>query len=489
MNKTIYSLTFTLVALTGCSVGPNYKRPMVDTPTDWRWKEAKPRDAEAKGPWWELFHDADLSRLETEALAQNQNLKAAFARLDQVRAKARLSQGDFFPTLTGAPAWNRYRTSPNTATGVPFPIPSITANDFKVPLDLSYEIDLWGKVRRGFESARYEALASASDYQNILFSVQADVATHYYQLRSIDHEVQILTETIKLREETARIFQERYKTGYSSELDAAQSQTELATAKAELADAKRRRAESQNSLAILCGKPSSSFEVAPQLVSMSPPEVSPGIPSDLLERRPDVAEAERRLAARNADIGVAIAAFFPSVTLTASGGYESAQLKDLFDWESHVWSFGPSISIPIFSGGRNDANLQATRAAYEAAVADYRQQVLVAFQDVDNALAGLRFLNEQAQAQDEALQSARKSADLSIARYKNGVVDYLNVIDAERTRLANELSKVQIDTQRVITTIKLIKAIGGGWMEMPHSEESKKPNQTEATIGPELPRV
>ncbi|NJK90601.1 MAG: efflux transporter outer membrane subunit [Blastochloris sp.] len=449
--------------LAACAMGPNYERPTVDTPPDWRWKKAEPRDAEPKGPWWEKFNDPALNQLQADAALGNQDLKAALARIDQSRAQARVSQADFFPQLSTSPAWQRYRTSGNTASRGGFPNSSTTANDMSIPFDLSYEIDLWGKVRRGFEAARNQMLAQTAAYQNVLFTLQSNIASTYYQIRAVDREINLLEQAVQLRQDSVALFQARFDAGYTNELDVTSTKTVLASAKAELADAKRRRAVLQNALAVLSGRAPSQFDLPPALVSIDPPQVSPGLPSELLERRPDVAEAERILAARNAEIGVAYAAFFPSIRLTAQGGFQSAELRDLFEWESRIWSFGPSINLPIFSGGRLNADLKQTRAAYEEAVATYRQTILVAFQETDDALAALRFLSEQAEAQREAVTSARKSADISIARYRNGVVDYLDVIDAERTRLDNELAVVRVDRERMISTILLIKAIGGGW--------------------------
>jgi multidrug efflux system outer membrane protein len=275
----------------------------------------------------------------------------------------------------------------------------------------------------------------------------------------------MLNQALQLRQEMLNIFQDRFHAGFASELDVSRIQTEVSSAKANLADAKRRRAEFQNALAVLCGKSPTNFEIAPAEISWIPPQIAPGLPSELLERRPDVAEAERRLAACNAEIGVAQAAFFPSIHLTASGGFQSVELEDIFTWENRVWSFGPSISLPIFSGGRNAANLEAAKAAYEEAVARYRQSILVAFREVDDALAAIHFLEEQVVLQQEAVQFANRSSEISNTHYQNGVSDYLDFIDAERTRLSNELQVLKIKNQRMIATIKLIKAIGGGWSQ------------------------
>lgn len=453
--------------LSGCTLGPDYQRPATPVADDYRWKPAEPRDADPKGPWWEMYGDTELNRLQALALENSQTLKAAFSRVDQARARARVSRSDFFPTLTTSPGWQRYRTSETTAPNGGFPTQSITANEFNLPIDLSYEIDLWGKVRRAFEANRNDLLASAAAYQNVLFTLQADVAIAYYNLRTTEREIDILEQTLKLRQDSLDLFRQRNAAGVSSELDATRAQTELSTAQADLASARRRRATHVSTLALLCGQPAPAFTIAPALVKLEPPVIDPGIPSSLLERRPDVGEAERTLAARNADIGVAQAAFFPSIRLTAGAGLQSAELSDLSMWESRIWSFGPQITLPIFAGGRNAAALEEARAAYEEAVANYRQSILVAFQEVDDALAGLRYLQEQSLAQTAAVDAARKSASLSITRYRNGVVNYLDVIDAERSRLQTELQAVRIDGERMTTSVLLVKAIGGGWKAAP----------------------
>lgn len=447
--------------VSGCSVGPDYKRPEVETPADWRWKQASPRDEESKGPWWEAFGDSELNRLQERAFAANQDLKAAAARVQQARARARVTASEFYPNITANPSWQRYRTSSSVASS--FPMESITANDFRLPIDLSYEVDLWGRVRRSFESSRNEMLASAADFQNVLFTLQADLATTYFRLRSLDREIEVLNEAVTIREHNRSTFEAREKAGYSSQLDVSRAQTDLSVASSSLADTKRRRAEMEHALAILCGASPSQLEIAPRPTTLEPPEVRPGIPSELLERRPDIAQAERRLASRNAQIGVAYAAFFPTIRLTGSAGYQSAELSDLFNWGSRVWSMGPSVSIPISAFGLNHSKLKQTRAAYDEAVAQYHQTILVAFREVDDSLAALRFLKEQSMALNEARIAAKKTSELALIRYNQGLLDYLGVIDAERSRLDSDLQFVRVNVERTISTIRLIKAIGGGW--------------------------
>jgi len=474
-----YLLCIAALFVSACAMGPDYKRPTVDVPTDWRWKKAEPRDDAKKGPWWEVFNDPKLNELETLAKKDNQDLKAAISRIDEDRSNARISRGDLLPDLTANPSWQRYR---NIQQQNP-PIPASTLNSYKVPFDLSYEIDLWGKVRRGFESAQQTALATVAAYRNILFTLQADVAVTYFEIRSYDQQIIVLKESVKLRSDARKIAADRVAAGADNELQVKQADIEVATARATLATAELQRATYQNHLAVLCGLPTGKFGIPPSPGLPKVPKISPGIPSDLLERRPDIAEAERTLAARNAEIGVAYATFFPTISLTASGGYQSAELKDIFNWENSVWSFGPNISLPIFSGGRSEAQLEKAKAAYQEAVAKYRQSVLLAFEDVDNALAGCKFLDERAEALNDGVTAARQSAEIATTRYKSGAVNYLDVIEAERSRLDDELLVIQNDAERIANTISLIKAIGGGWLG---SEQKKEPSP-DAFYGPPEP--
>jgi multidrug efflux system outer membrane protein len=323
-------------------------------------------------------------------------------------------------------------------------------------------------VRRGFESARADAQASLADYYNVLLTLQSDVAQNYFGLRSLDAEIAIVASTVDLRKEQVRLVRSRFEGGIGNELDVARAETEQATTEADLASLARRRAELENALAILVGSDPSVFRLSantPDNWNPTPPEVPAGLPGELLERRPDVGEAERSLASANAKIGVAKAAFFPVVNLTASGGYLSGEVENLFNWGSRVWSVGPSISLPLFAGGRNRANYHRSQAAFEEAVAHYRQQVLVAFGDVENSLSGIRHLADQYAAQQRAVTQARRSADLATQRYRSGIVAYIEVIDANRDELQTERGNAQLTGQRLITTVQLIKALGGGWSD------------------------
>jgi len=452
----------------GCAVGPPYRRPTIETPVAWKttvdphyWKPAAPRDGEPQSAWWDVFNDTTLAALERQALEANQDVRQAMARVEQARATARVSAAELVPSLDLAPSYEHFQRSRSSFGGSG----SFGGDIFSVPLDLSYEVDLWGRVRRSFEAARAEAAASLSAHRFVLLTVTTDVARDYFQLRQLDAEADILLRTLEPRQTALQLAQERAAGGIVSQLDVARARTELSTAETELLDVRRRRAETENALAVLCGRSASGFSVdaAPLVLETLPPAIPPGLPSTLLERRPDVAEAERLLASANAKIGAAEAAFFPVVRLTGSAGYVSGELDAIFDASNHVWSVGPSLSLPLFASGRNMANVKAAKATYDEAFAAYRQRVLVAFADVENALANLQWLGQQALAQAQVMEAARSAATLSDSRYRQGLVNYLEAVDAERQRLQAERGVVQILSHRLVSTVLLVKALGGAW--------------------------
>jgi NodT family efflux transporter outer membrane factor (OMF) lipoprotein len=450
------------------TIGPDYKQPTNSFPQHYKavelgqWKEGRPLDNVPKGNWWEIFGDTNLNHLESRALNANQGLKAAVARVDQARATARVARADLMPSLNFDPSFNRQRYSPNESPGYG----ALTASTWQTPLDLSYEIDLWGRVRRGFESARAEAQGSLAAFGNILLTLQSDVAQNYFRLQALDAEIATVSGTVGLRKEQVRLVRSRFSGGIGNELDIARAETELATTEADAASLARDRAALEDAIAILVGSNPSAFHLAagvPGNWNPPSPEIPAGLPADLLERRPDVASAERQLASANARIGVAKAAFFPVLTLTGSGGYLSADVDTLFNWSSRTWSIGPSLSLPIFAGGRNRANFQRSKAVFEESVANYRQQVLVAFGEVEDSLSGIRHLADQASAQLRAVTNARRAADLATDRYRSGIVSYIEVVDAEREALQAERDNAQLAGQRLIAAVQLIKALGGGW--------------------------
>jgi multidrug efflux system outer membrane protein len=449
------------------SVGPDYARPAVAAPAAYRdpsdaeaWKAAAPADAIPRGEWWKLFADPALDALESRALTANQDLQAAAARVDQARAAAGIARSADLPQLAVAPSLARERTS--STTDNVFPVAQSTT--YRAPLALSWEIDLFGRVRRLREGARAEAEASAATFESVRLALTAEVAADYFSLRALDRELGAVRDSTALRQRALELVSARFKAGAAAEVDVARAETELATAQAEAAGLGVRRASLQDALAVLVGEAAPAF-VLPSVADAPalPPAVPAGLPANLLERRPDVAAAERALAAANARIGVAKAAFFPAISLTGSAGFASGDLDRLFESDSRIWSIGPSLYLPIFQGGRNRANLERSRAAYEESVAVFRQRVLVAFREVQDALTGLRLLADQAAAQDRALASARRAAGLAQVRYDAGYVSYFDVVDAQRTALATERASAQLSGQRFVTSIALIKSLGGTW--------------------------
>jgi multidrug efflux system outer membrane protein len=456
------------LVLAGCAVGPDYRRPPpVTLPGEWKaassWKEGQPRDAEIKRDFWGIFDDAVLAGLELAATTNSPDLRAAFERLEQSRAVARITRADLFPGLSFDPNGNRTRYSSSRTAQPGATVVGYAGNEFILPLDLSYEIDLWGRVRRSFRASREQAQASAAAYQNTLLSLQADVAQTYFMIRSIDLDRHVVSESIDLRKKNLALVESLHQGGADSAVDVAQAETELSSAQADLVGLGLRRAQLENALAVLCGQTASSFSLAETTRLYQPPPIPIGLPADLLERRPDVAEAERSMAAASEGIGIARAAFFPSIRLTGAAGVESVELKDIFRWENRIWSIGPNISLPLFEGGRNRAGVQRAKAAFQEAVAHYRSQVLVAFHEVEDGLVGLRLLKEQFTAQMRAVDAARRAADLTRLRYKEGLASYFEVVLADRTVLENEILAYELNGQRIVTTVLLIKALGGGW--------------------------
>ncbi len=483
------TLASSLLLLTSCSVGPDYVQPTVPTPISYKeagkWKKGEPRDTISKGNWYVVFHDAKLNELEAKATAANQNLRAAIARVTESRAAARQTEAQFFPSVNFTADGSRQRTSPNNGQLVAQSggntSPSTFTSATVVPFDLSYEVDIWGKIRRAFEAAGDTAQASLADYENVLLTLKAEVATTYFAIRTADSQIDVQTRTIKYYQQNYDLTNSRFQGGISTELDVQQAKATLAAAQAQLATLEQNRAILEHSLAVLLGEPPTGFSLKFHPLDSQPPVIPPGLPSDLLERRPDVATAERKVAAQNAQIGVAIAAYFPVVHLTGQTGFDSGDLALLFNWESRIWSYGPSIQFPIFEGGQIAANIRQQRAAYEENVADYRESVLVAFQDVEDSLSSLHYLSQQQKSEDEAFQAYQKALDLTNSRYTTGLVSYFDVIQAQGLALSAEQLTVQIQGNRIATTIQLIKAMGGGWAD---STYFQKPDHGDQVANP-----
>lgn len=464
MTKSV--LAALALACPACTVGPAYQAPTTAdlTPAQWRWQPAAPRDDLPRGPWWKAFRDRELDRLQSLALTASPTLQAAAARVDQARATARISAASWYPNVNLGGDPKREQSSGNWPTPIPADIPSAVYNSLSARLDLSYEIDLWGKVRRSLESASASAASAAASYHSVLLTLTGDVAAQYVALRAADAETLALRRTLALRQQGRDLLQDKFTAGTIPETDLARAQTEVATTQAELADIKRQRQETSDALALLCGQSATRFALPENPLGLQPPPaIPPSLPAAVLERRPDIAAAERLVAARNADIGVATAAYFPAIKLIGSSGFLSNESEVLFTSNSSVWNLGPSLSLPITGLPAIHFNIQRQRAARAEAVAQFRQAVLAALKDVETSLAQTRYLREQADALAVALTSSTRATDLIRASYQAGTLSYFELLDAERTRLQTERQSTQVAAQRYLATIRLIKALGGGW--------------------------
>lgn len=452
--------------LFGCTLGPNYQPPEPVMPVAFKeegpWRVAEPRDRIPRGDWWQVFADPGLNALEQRAMADNPGLQIALARVAQARAGLGTSRADLFPQFDFNPSANRSRTSGGLSpTGV-----GGTNTFIDLPVDLDYEVDLWGRVKRSVEASQAELEAGIAEFHSARLSLQAEVARNWFTLRTLDSELVLLEGTIDLRQENLRLVDSRFRAGETSKLALQRAQTELATARAEVQAIARARAGVEHALAILTGQAPSGFSLARNPLDLAPPVIATGLPSALLERRPDVAAAERRMAAANARIGVAQAAFYPDIQIFGSAGFQSVGTTDILDWDNRIWGLGPSLSLPLFDGGRNRANLQRVEAAWNEVAAAYRQQVLAAIGEVEDGLSSLRYLDRQAGFLQEAVDSSAGAAELSRKRYRAGLVSYIEVVDAERTLLQTQREAVRLLGQQLDSSVFLIKALGGGWDEM-----------------------
>jgi outer membrane protein, multidrug efflux system len=441
----------------GCAAGPDYKKPVSVVPPDWGWKVAQPADPSLRSDWWQLFGDPVLNDLEARATQANPGLQVAVARVDQSRAIARLDTSEFFPQISFNPSVTYFQTAP---TAWVYPLQKTATT---LPLDLSYEVDLWGKVRRSLESARSEAQANVADYYQVLLTLHGDVAVNYFLLRQLDSQTVLLREILAVREKCIRLITERFTSGLTSKIDLDRDLVELARARNAVEEIERQRDELQHALAVLCGEPAGTFAIAPAPLRSIAPAIPMGLPSTLLERRPDVAEAERRMAAANAQIGVAKAAFFPAIALTGAAGYSSFEAGSLLNWESRFFQFGPSMSLPLLNGGRLKSQISGARAAYRAACADYQAQILKAFQEVTDSIVSQQSYGQQSATQAEAVAATEHLAGLSQERYQSGLINYLEVLDSKRIQLQTQFQWVQLQALQWVATVHLVKALGGGF--------------------------
>ncbi|HUC85514.1 MAG TPA: efflux transporter outer membrane subunit [Candidatus Acidoferrales bacterium] len=468
------------LALAGCSVGPDYHRPAPlpsqPAPTSFSnggtnamvWKIAEPSAGLPRGDWWQIFGDSELSRLEVLALTNNQNVAAAVSRLEQARQLVAASRSQFYPQLAagGTPGGDitRQRTSVNEPElGQPAGA-AHTYNTFTAPVYLGWELDLWGRVRRLSEAAHERFVATADDLESSKLDVTAEVAVDYFSLQTLDDEYSLITNTIEAYRRSLELTQNRRRGGIVSDLDVAQAATQLHSAEVELPAIRLHREQTEHALAILCGESPIDFSAATNLQRIAAvPAIPPGVPAELLEHRPDIAAAERRVAAANADVGVAKAAFFPAVTLNGVAGLQSVSASSWFDWPSRFWSVGPSIELPLFTGGRNTANLARTRAAYDETVADYRQTVLGAFGEVEDSLAAQAWLADEWEAENLAVKAAQHALDIANNRYRAGLITYLDVATAQTEALNEERNAVDLQGARLTACVNFIKALGSGW--------------------------
>ena len=454
------------LVLGGCMVGPDYAKPSVPMTPAYKeadgWKVAEPSDSLPRGRWWEIFGDPELHALEERVTAANQNLKIAEARLSAARAMVRLNRAGLFPTISTSVGASSLRRSGNQ----PFFSSSVnsgSSGDLFVSLDMSYEIDLWGRIRRSVAAAREEAQATQADLETARLSLQAELAMDYFELRAADAQKQLLDETVKAFAAALALTVNRFQGGAAPKSDVAQAQTQLDTTRAQATDVTVQRAQFEHAIATLIGEPPATFSLPPRPLAAGPPDVPVGIPSQLLERRPDIAASERRVAEANEQIGIAKAAYFPALVLNASVGFEGSSFGNVLNASSLLWAVGATITQTVFDGGRRRAVSEIARAGYDATVAAYRQTTLSAFQQVEDNLAALRILEQESQQQRQAVESAQESLRLFTNRYRGGVDNYLQVITAQTVTLTNQRTEIDILRRRMDASVLLVKALGGGW--------------------------
>ena len=469
------AIALAALLLCACAVGPDYRRPPVETPAAFKeqpagaerasaWKTAQPRDDASRGRWWEIFSDPALNSLEEEVNISNQNLARAEAQYRQAEALVQAARASYFPLIGATASMTRSRASSTTvAQPSAVPVSRGVVTNYNLPLNLSWEADVWGRIRRTVESNVASAQASAADIETARLLAQAQLAQNYFQLRALDREKQLFDETIAAYERSLKLTQNQYRVGVAAKADVVQAETQLRTAQAQAIDLGVTRAQLEHAIAVLIGKPASSFALPSAPLADAPPAVPASLPSELLERRPDIAGAERRMASANAQIGVAKAAYFPALTLSAAAGYQTASFSQWFSAPSRFWSLGPAIALSLFDGGLRRAQTAQAIAAYDANVAAYRQAVLTGFQEVEDNLAALRILEQEAQAQAEAASLAEQSLVIVLNQYKAGTVNYLNVTAAQASAFASRRASVDILNRRMSASVLLIKALGGGW--------------------------
>ena len=503
----LVAATAVLALASGCVVGPKYHAPLAPVPvapaykearspggapapanpnaavspsdTDSVWKVAQPSDAMLRGKWWTVFNDAELNGLEDQLEINNQNIKVYFENFLAARALIREARAQFYPSVTLGPSFNRSRSSANlsntvgtigstTSSGSTTTTSTATATGrqstiWDAPVDISWEPDLWGRIRNQVRADQYSAQVSAADLENEKLTEEATLAQTFFELRGEDALQQVLNNVVKADQSSYELTKVQYETGIADRISVVQAETTLRSAEASAINVGVARAQYEHAIALLIGKPASDFSMPVRAVTTAPPALPVGVPSQLLERRPDIAAAERTMAQANAQIGVETAAYYPSLTLSASGGFESSTFKHWFDWSSRLWSIGPSFSETVYDAGLRRATIQQYTATYNADVASYRQTVLTAFQQVEDALAQVRILSQQIEKQRQATEAAQNYANLEYDRYKTGIDPYLDVMIAETTLLGDQQSLVSLQIQQMTAAVSLVEALGGGW--------------------------
>ena len=459
--------------LAGCAVGPDYQRPPAPVPASYKelrasdgslWKPAQPRDEVPRGPWWQAFGDPELNRLEEAVSISNLNLRIAEAQYRQAQALAQGAQAAWWPTLAANLSESRSRSSSSPASNtVSTSNNSSVRSSYTLTANAAWEADIWGRIQRSVEAGQANAQASAADLEGVRLSIQASLAQNYFLLRIADEQQRLYQATVAAYQKSLQLVKNQHAVGVASLADVMQATTQLKTAQAQGIDLGVQRAQLEHAIALLLGKAPADFSLPPAPLTASLPAIPVGLPSTLLERRPDIAAAERRAAAANAQIGVAKAAWFPALTLTASSGFQSSTLANWFSAPNRLWSIGPALAETLFDGGKRQAASDQANAAYDASVASYRQTVLGGLLEVEDNLATLRILDEEAKVQDEAVQAARKSLHLTTQQYQAGTVSYLNVVNVQTTALNNERTATTLLGRRLTASVLLVKALGGGW--------------------------
>lgn len=482
--------------LTGCTVGPKYHPPVTQAPAAYKeapppssadaglWQLAQPQDAALRGNWWEIFQDPELNALEDQLNINNQNIKRYFENFMQARAIVRQARAQYFPTFGTSPSFSRQRSSSNLQN-------STTANVgrqsqlYAVPFDISWEPDLWGRIRNQVHAAEYSAQVSAADLENERLTEQATLAQYFFEIRGQDALIALYAQTIAADKQSLELVKAQYETGVGDKIAVIEAQNTLDRARAQATDLGILRAQYEHAIAVLVGKPAPEFSIAVRAMTAAPPPVPLGLPSQLLQRRPDIAAAERTLAAANAQIGVAEAAYYPTLTLSAAGGFESSLAKHLFDWPSRFWSIGPSVSETIFDAGLRRATVTEYAAIYNADLANYRQTVLTAFQQVEDSLTNVEILSQQIAQQQRVVASSQQALQLQQARYQTGIDPYLNVVTLQLTLLNDQQTLANLQISEMTSAVQLVEAAGGGWdaSKLPAaSQTAAKPAASETRI-------